>query len=427
MRINKQNGISAILVLVFVIVIFFAAGYFLPEKYLNPVIQKFSNITSIAIGSGKVSGLDFPWPPELDQPFPDIKLYSHTGEMVQLSDFKGKVILLEPIGMTCPACNAFSGAILKGGYQGVSAQQNLPPIESLLPQYANGIELDDDRLVLVQLMLYDLQYKAPTIENSRLWAEHFDLDNRANVTLLVGDERYINQASYDMIPGFFLIDKDFILRSDSTGHRPKHNLYTQLLPKVSVLLQSVNLEQPVNTNESNNFSITEQFPEKLYAQLGMSVPVARAYRSIPHKQTTFNPASAKMNPQEIEYLYKLFSIVDIAIVQRVQTLLWYQTGGRRGEDNTNYQQILLELEKLDVSDHLKPAHQLIQQSIQEQHQYFEEIDIAEKYSLNTRNKLIQASHAKLIKAYTLLMALFPQENNHNKTAFYDHLCALDFI
>jgi len=144
-----------------------------------------------------------------------------------------------------------------------------------------------------------------------------------------------------MIPGFFLIDKDFILRSDSTGHRPKHNLYTQLLPELSVLLQSVNLEQPVNTNETNTFSITEQFPENLYAQLGMSVPVAKAYRSIPHKQTTFNPASAKMNALEIEYLHKLFSIVDISIVQRVQTLLWYQTGGRRGEDNTNYQQILL--------------------------------------------------------------------------------------
>lgn len=32
-----------------------------------------------------------------------------------------------------------------------------------------------------------------------------------------------NQASYNMIPGFQLIDQNFILRSDSTGHNPKES------------------------------------------------------------------------------------------------------------------------------------------------------------------------------------------------------------
>ncbi len=43
-------------------------------------------------------------------------------------------------------------------------------------------------------------------------------------------------ASYNMIPGFQLIDRDSILRKDSTGHQPRHNLWKELLPEVRRLL-----------------------------------------------------------------------------------------------------------------------------------------------------------------------------------------------
>ncbi len=236
---NRQYGISNVMLLLLLILTGFAGGYFYsisqPESGVQGISNTISSITNQVAGSR----LDFDWPPKIDQPFPNIKLVSHAGEMVKLSDLRGKVILVEPIGMTCAACNAFSGAKLKGGYQGISYQQNLPPIESMLPQYANGITLDDERLVLVQILLYDMQLKPPNAEDAKKWAEHFGLDKKNNVYVLAGDERYINKASYDMIPGFFLIDKDFILRSDSTGHNPKHNLYTQLLPKIPWLLKSV--------------------------------------------------------------------------------------------------------------------------------------------------------------------------------------------
>jgi hypothetical protein len=38
-----------------------------------------------------------------------------------------------------------------------------------------------------------------------------------------------------MIPGFHLIDRDFVLRSDSCGHNPKANLFTDLLPTLRKL------------------------------------------------------------------------------------------------------------------------------------------------------------------------------------------------
>ena len=39
---------------------------------------------------------------------------------------------------------------------------------------------------------------------------------------------------------------------------------------------------------------------------------------------------------------------------------------------------------------------------------------------------VQSSHKKLLQAYYKLMAMYPREVQHNKTAFFDHLCALDF-
>jgi cytochrome oxidase Cu insertion factor (SCO1/SenC/PrrC family) len=44
---------------------------------------------------------DFDWPPKLNEPYPDLHLIDQTGSPTRLSDFKGKVILVEPIGMPC--------------------------------------------------------------------------------------------------------------------------------------------------------------------------------------------------------------------------------------------------------------------------------------------------------------------------------------
>lgn len=426
MKINQQHGNVRTIILLLML-LGLAGIYHNSFRYSEPDSLSNTDIDPSTDSHNSTPALDFAWPPVVGQPFPDIELISHTGEMIKLSNFRGKVILVEPIGMTCAACNAFSGAPEMGAYEGQSYQQNLASIESLLPQYAGGISLDDERLVLVQLILYDLRLNTPSESDARRWAKHFGLDQKDNVYVLAGDARYINQASYDMIPGFFLIDKDFILRSDSTGHRPKHGLYNHLLPKVSELFETPdNLE---NTDRSDNIFLLDdsQFIEQLYASINIDIPVDRAYRSIPHKQTTFDPTAANMNSEQKNYHYKLFSIVDIAIAERVQTLLWYQTEGRRGANNNNYDQILAELERLDVPQNMQQAHALIKQAIAEQDHYFKQFDSSKKYSFNANDPKIQSSHKQLVSAYNLLMARHPQENDHNKTAFFDHLCALDFI
>ncbi len=176
------------------------------------------------------------WPPRLDQSFPDLELIDHPGRAFRLSELKGKVILVEPIGMNCAACNAFSGGQQVGGFNGMEPQAGLQSIESYLPQYAGGLDISHPDLKLVQLLLYDYGMGQPSAEDARFWAEHFGLDRYDNILVAVPKRDLRGDASFKMIPGFHLVDRDFILRRDATGHRPRHSLFGDLLPMVGELV-----------------------------------------------------------------------------------------------------------------------------------------------------------------------------------------------
>ena len=78
--------------------------------------------------------------------------------------------------------------------------------------------------------------EAPTKEDARAWAQHFKISKDDNhfVTVFPFDMR--GNKSFNLIPGFQLIDRNFILRSDAAGHSPKHNLYKQLIPMTPKLV-----------------------------------------------------------------------------------------------------------------------------------------------------------------------------------------------
>ena len=174
------------------------------------------------------NGQKLVWPPILNSPYPDVEMQTISGKKVKLSSFAGKVILVEPIGMSCPACQAFVGGDKKGGLNGVVPQGGLPSMDSLLAQ--QGISAQDPRLVRVHMLLYGPTMAAPSLKEAQAWAEHFDFGKRPNEVVVFADSSFQNAGSYNMIPGFQLIDRNFILRSDSSGHNPKNNLYKDLLP-----------------------------------------------------------------------------------------------------------------------------------------------------------------------------------------------------
>ena len=100
-----------------------------------------------------------------------------------------------------------------------------------------GVSLDDDRILFVHLLLYGLDMQAPSLDDARDWARHFGLDKRPNHVVLVGDPRMLSNATFRMIPGLQVVDRDFVLRYDSAGNAAPHDLWTETWPGVKALLR----------------------------------------------------------------------------------------------------------------------------------------------------------------------------------------------
>lgn len=175
------------------------------------------------------------WPPIDGRRYPDLVLEDSHGQLVRLSDHAGKVILVELAAVPCKGCQAFAGGNQYGGFAGIGVQSGLDSIHHYAGNIASINLKSSDDVLLIQLLLYGKGMGAPTREETQGWAEHFRIHDRDHQFVLRGDPSMVNRTTYDMIPGFHLIDRDFILRSDSCGHRPKANLYTELLPKLKQL------------------------------------------------------------------------------------------------------------------------------------------------------------------------------------------------
>lgn len=180
------------------------------------------------------------WPPVVGQLYPNIVLKDQTGQVTAISDFRGKVVLIEVVGLTCRACHAFSGGNEPGTarFQGIEPQDGLPSIERFATAYAK-LSLDHPDIVFVQLVLYGMDGRsAPREEDVRAWAQHFDLNRYENEVVLVGDPRFISPQTRRLIPGFHLVDQNGILRSMSSND-PRHDpLHSSLLPRLAELVKS---------------------------------------------------------------------------------------------------------------------------------------------------------------------------------------------
>jgi len=176
------------------------------------------------------------WPPVVGDIYPDATFIDQEGNPVKLSSFKGSILLIEPIGMTCAACQAFSGAHRYGAFGGVTPQRGLPSIEQLFPQYTDGLSLRNSRIQFIQILFYDLHMNAPTAQDVKNWTRQFRMQRSDNYLVLAAPRAFQGRATANMIPGFQLVDQSFILRADATGHSPRHDLYRELLPMVRELL-----------------------------------------------------------------------------------------------------------------------------------------------------------------------------------------------
>ena len=170
------------------------------------------------------------WPPVKGQSYPDLILNDQNGQLVRLSEFKGRPILLELAAIPCAGCQAFAGANDVGSFAGAPSQANLDSIHKSAERFANVRLGKDKNVVFVQLLLYGNSMSSPTSDEVAGWAKHFGMDRSDCNLVLQADASMLNHAVYHSIPGFHLIDSDFTLKYDSTGHHLKDDLYRDLLP-----------------------------------------------------------------------------------------------------------------------------------------------------------------------------------------------------
>jgi hypothetical protein len=171
-----------------------------------------------------------------------------------------------------------------------------------------------------------------------------------------------------------------------------------------------------------------------------AMTIDEAYRAIPHQRTIFEDRSPGIDPKEAPFLREFFEQVDLAMVARVRTLMWFQSDGGRGAPFHQYEErigeVLGHLKAMRVPGRLVGPHRLVIEAIEGQRHYFAEWQAARDQGQPFQPRLvkgggghplIQSSSGKLIAAYNALVRLHPQATAHNRQAFFDYLCALDFI
>jgi hypothetical protein len=155
-----------------------------------------------------------------------------------------------------------------------------------------------------------------------------------------------------------------------------------------------------------------------------ALEIDQAYRLIPHQQTTFKLHQSKIPKSEARSVAQLLSLAEQAMVERVDALA-------NGPDKSGYlsriDSILWQMDHLQVPANLERSREHILTAVQQHRTYFELHGSNGSQAKAARQQLIQSSHGHLISAYNRLMQTYPTETQHNKKAFFDYLCALDFI
>lgn len=151
--------------------------------------------------------------------------------------------------------------------------------------------------------------------------------------------------------------------------------------------------------------------------------VERAYRAIPHRYTPFPNSQAKMTATEKRYLSANFTLVNEAVVARVQAMR-----SRQFQDYDNRAaRILSQLKSQRPPRKLFKYHQLVVGAVEDQRAYFDAWSRQPRAKFNAADPLVQSASSKLKQAYGILQSQFPGQAKQVQEAFFDHLCALDFI
>jgi hypothetical protein len=163
-----------------------------------------------------------------------------------------------------------------------------------------------------------------------------------------------------------------------------------------------------------------------------ALTVEQAYAAIPHQRTVFDTAGSQLARGQVDALDQLFVLSDRGTVLRVDALDALKRGDtpRLRATVRDYAALVDALRQLRPTQQTRGATELVIHAVL-QHQHFFDTKLA---AVSTGARLdaaftadVNQSSQKLRQAYSLLMAAFPDETARNRQAFFDYLCALDFL
>lgn len=231
---------SLLFVLIFLSIMRIEATKKPPEEIKQILEQQQEERIKLAAGEPLNDKLPNPWPPKMNKPYPDLPLVASDGTNFKLANYKGKVIVLSFLDMSSPTAQAQSGAGLSGAY-GVTVDKD--PLARPFSDVFRTIPESEDMnyphkdLLEIIVLVYSQEGQQTTVDDAQNWAEHFDLSREDNVIVAVPVKDIRSDETGEVLNGYQLIDKNMILRVDSSGSSPKHNLKMTLMPLVPKLLR----------------------------------------------------------------------------------------------------------------------------------------------------------------------------------------------
>jgi hypothetical protein len=171
-----------------------------------------------------------------------------------------------------------------------------------------------------------------------------------------------------------------------------------------------------------------------------AMSVEEAYQEMQHRHASLDPTSRGFTREEAACLSRLFELVDLAIVEKMQAWTWFQSEGRKGKPVQEYRarvdSLIAILDGLPAPERLREVQRLLVDAIRDQRAFFETWNEAltvaaagkdNREAYRSRGLYLKSSSQKLHQAYGQLMNLFPDAGQQNFDAFYDHLCVLDLL
>ena len=164
-----------------------------------------------------------------------------------------------------------------------------------------------------------------------------------------------------------------------------------------------------------------------------AMTVDQAYAQLKHRRTVFDAGRTKVPPGDVEALRRLFSIAELGTVLKVRAYNAHSRG-----DKPAYAAVIADYDSLvEVAKRqpppaaIKPVHDLVMGAIAGQRGVLAASAVKPPAALSrtelARSPDVQKVHRDLLRAYNVLLSTYPKEPAVNRDAFYDYLCALDFL